>query len=1019
MENKKPIKKPKMVSKKVIKKQDDDVKIYNGADKQQDRSPSPSPSSATPKAKSKKRIIRKKSKGKKPKKTWVKVLQIILLILLLIGIVSGAWIARYVYALAKDLPEWDSTKMTGDLTTTFYDADGVAIAERHGVENRFPVDFDLVPQDLKNAFLATEDMEFYNHFGISIRGIVRSTIVNIREKRLAQGASTITQMLARNALIDADSRYQKQWDRKIKEILLAIQIESQYDKDEIFSLFLNTIPFGEGAYGVQAAAQTFFAKDIQDLNLAECALLAGLPQRPSGYNPFDYPDSAIGRRSQVLLNMENNGFITTAERNLANSLPLNLGPEPIGVTEGSYLFFIDHAMNEAESILEDLGYDPDIYRNGYTIHTTMHNAAQTKIEELYEDPENFPEDMNDEPVQAAMVVINHQTGAIQALMGGREYSSQRGFNRATSPDMNRQPGSALKPISVYGPALEYGSMSTGTVIDDIPVSIPTNQGPYEPTNYDGRYRGLVTMREAIRNSINVPAIKVLNEIGTITGYNFASNLGIPFEENEKYNLSIALGGMTYGTNPLELARAYGAFANQGILVDSYSVSSIETNDGTIIYEANPQKIIVMSEETAYMMSDMLQTAVNYGTGTNARIPGWQTAGKTGTTQLPTSTPAEKAMFENITGNRDAWFAGYTSQYTSAVWMGFDNTDAEHYLNRSYGGKYPALLFQQTMEIIHQDLAPIDFVRPEGVVSIAIDQKSGLLPSNLTPSDFIVRELFNKNNVPKEISDVWVEAPICSESKMLGTYLCPDVITKVFLKRDNRYSPTVLIRDIEKALARYGVSKVEALPPAAVENLVLNIIPEDYVLMAPAEYCNIHYNITAPNTPGSLLPEEEVVATPGVNPIYWQFFPQNYRPSGYLDPNDTLLDPDAEPIDPMVPPEDLEIIINPNEGNEPIEGENVPQEISDINIFEQVSLTGSESGAKLEWVLEKDYKNEDWIFNIWKQASDDDAPYSLVVTEENKFIDSDVSPNKDYYYTIFATNEDATATYQSLTYKIVY
>ncbi len=1012
MDKKKPIKKKITVSKKAKNTKEDDVKIYTSDNKKNASSEPPKSKQAT-----KKRTTKKKKKSKKPKRTWVKVLKVLFLIILVAGLIIAGFVARYVMTLANEIPEWDQSDMAGDLTTTFYDADGAEIAERHGVENRFPVEFDVVPDDLKNAFLATEDMTFYDHMGISIKGIIRSAVVNIKEQRLAQGASTITQLLARNALIDSDTRFQKDWDRKIKEIILAFQIESRYEKDEIFELFLNTIHFGEGTYGVQAAAQTYFGKDVQDLTLAECSLLAGLPQRPTSYNPFNYPDSALGRRSQVLLNMEINGFITTAEKNLANDDPLVLAPKPTGYVEGPYLFFIDYAMEEAETILEEMEYDSDIYRNGYKIYTTMNNQAQTTVEDLFMNPENFPEDMNEKQIQSAMVILDHATGEIQAMMGAREYLSQRGFNRAASTEMNRQPGSALKPVVVYGPALEYGAMSPGTVIDDTPVTIQTEQGPYEPTNYDGRYRGLITMREAVRNSVNVPAIKILNEIGIVTGYNFASKLGIPFEENEKYNLSIALGGMSYGCNPLELASAYGAFANEGILVDNYSVTRIETNDGSVIYEVAPQKEVVMSEETAFLMSDMLQTVVNYGTGYNAKIPQWQTAGKTGTTQLPTSTKAEKAMFENVTGNKDAWFAGFTKEYTAVVWMGFDITDKDHYLKKIYGGKYPALLFQQAMAPLHEDLAPVNFERPDNVISVAIDQKSGLLPSALTPADYIIRELFLRDNVPTEPSDAWMEATVCTETQLLGTYLCPSVETKVFLKRDTTYKPTVLIKDIQKAFARYGISKVDDLSASVIEALALDVIPEDYSLLAPTEYCTTHYGVSPPNPniPGGdpLVPVEP--SQPEVNPIYWEYFPEQYRPSDYEEP---IEPPETdEPFDPMQPPEEEEEIeIDPDDSGDIVED---PTQISDTNIFKSVTLKGTISGAKLEWDLVKKYRDDDWEFVVWKQADNDPAPYILNTTSSQELRDSQVETGHTYYYIILATRDDDDTVFTSKTYNIIY
>lgn len=1022
--DKRPINKPKNTSDK--KKTTDDVKIYRGSSSKNTGVKETSPGAKKP--------------APKKKRTWVKVLKISLLVLFIAGLVAAGFIARYVIGLSEELPDWDKTSMVGELTTVFYDSSGQPIAERHGVENRAPVSLDQVPEEVIQAFLATEDMDFYKHHGISIKAMVRSALVNLRERRFAQGASTITQMLARNALIDKEERYEKKWNRKIKEILLALQIESQYEKDEIMEMFLNTVAFGQGAYGVQAAAETFFSKDIEDLNLEESALIAGLIQRPTAYNPFRNPESATGRRSQVLLNMEVNGFITSAQKDIANQKPLGLGPKPVGNIDGPYLYFIDHAMEEAERILEEEGYSSDIYRSGYHIYTTMNTSAQDKVEELFSDPENFPEDMGEKKVQAAMLLLDHESGQIQAMMGGREYVSQRGFNRATSTSMNRQPGSVIKPITVYGPALEYGSMSPATVIDDTPFTIQTLQGPYEPTNYDGRYRGLVTMRHAVRSSINVPAIKVLNEIGTITGYNFARNLDFPLEEAEKHNLAIALGGTTHGNSPLELARAYGAFANQGVLVDSYSVERIEANDGSLLYEANPQKQIVMKEETAYMMTDMLRTVVQYGTGTNAKVEGWQTAGKTGTTQLPLSTPAEKKMFSGLSGNKDAWFAGYTSQYTAAVWMGFDETDRDHYLRRVYGGRYPALLFKKLLTEAHQDLDPVAFTKPDGVVSVAVDQKSGLLPSALTPADYVVRELFARDTIPTEVSNAWEEALICADSGFLATNNCPNRVSKVFLNRTIDYAPTVRHRDVENALAHYGVATAQELPQEAVERLVARILPEDYALMAPAGYCVFHQGPQRPSPGGPpIIGGEDPTrpSIPTVNPVYWKYFPQEYQPDGYLPPDpDQGLDPDdplnpvlpqdptdpSQPIDPSDPsdPDDPNDPNDPDGPNDPSQGEDPDKEpiYADKDIFKRVRTSGTESGAKIEWELINEAKEEDWTFTIWKQTNNQ-PPEILTTSQEREVMDSSVSPNNTYYYTLQAENSREEIIYQSVPTKIIY
>ena len=266
-----------------------------------------------------------------------------------------------------------------------------------------------------------------------------------------------------------------------------------------------------------------------------------------------------------------------------------------------------------------------VYNGGYKIYTTMNPTVQTKIEEVYSDSKNFPEDMNGELIQSSMVVLNPHTGEIVGLIGGRDYTTQRGLNRATQ--MKRSPGSTIKPISVYAPALEKG-YSPATVVDDVPVSF----GNYKPTNYDGRYRGLINLREAVKDSVNIPAVKMLNTIGVNTGFEYAKKMGLPLVEGDK-NLSLALGGLTYGVSPLDLASAYGVLANKGLRVEPHAIIKIEDHNGNLLYEAKPQKTEVLTEQSAYLMTDMLQTVVKSGTATRAQM-NRPVAGKTGTTQLP-------------------------------------------------------------------------------------------------------------------------------------------------------------------------------------------------------------------------------------------------------------------------------------------------------------------------------------------------------------------------------------------------
>ncbi|HHU31627.1 MAG TPA: PBP1A family penicillin-binding protein [Clostridia bacterium] len=716
----------------------------------------------------------------------VNVWRLVIVILLFLFIVGAGIGAGFVIGALKAMPSWQPGDITGDMTTTFYDNEGNLIGERHGVENRIPVDIDQVPQHLINAFIATEDPNFKKHHGIDYKAILRAVYANIKDGWGAQGGSTITIQLAKNAFIDQEARSQKKLERKIQEAFLALQLERTYTKEEILEFYLNQIPFGRGAYGVQAAAKTFFDKDVEELTLAECALIAGLTQRPAAYDPFKHPEAAKGRRARVLANMVEHGYITQTEADKANAEEFKLSEKPQQVIKTKYAYFIDHVIEEAENILEANDIPASkVYNGGYKIYTTMNTTVQTKIEEVYSDSKNFPEDMNGELIQSSMVVLNPHTGEIVGLIGGRDYTTQRGLNRATQ--MKRSPGSTIKPISVYAPALEKG-YSPATVVDDVPVSF----GNYKPTNYDGRYRGLINLREAVKDSVNIPAVKMLNTIGVNTGFEYAKKMGLPLVEGDK-NLSLALGGLTYGVSPLDLASAYGVLANKGLRVEPHAIIKIEDHNGNLLYEAKPQKTEVLTEQSAYLMTDMLQTVVKSGTATRAQM-NRPVAGKTGTTQLP-----DKPEFRGKRGNQDAWFAGYTPELVGVVWMGFDKTDAKHYLPQVYGGRYPALIWKQVMEEALKDEPVKQFEVPEGITYAQIDKKSGLLPSELTPSMYIIREVFAKQNLPKTTSDIWIEAEVCADSGQIPSPFCFNIVSGIFMQRPIPYTGTVKPEDADLEL----------------------------------------------------------------------------------------------------------------------------------------------------------------------------------------------------------------------------
>jgi penicillin-binding protein 1A len=638
-----------------------------------------------------------------------------------------------------------------------------------------------MPSHLIDAFIATEDVRFKQHFGIDIKRIFGAFIADIRNRSFSEGASTLTMQLVRNAILEDQ---EKKIERKIKEALLAIQVERHYTKDEILTFYLNEIYFGHGTNGVQAAAQTYFGKNVGDLTLGESAMLAGIVRNPRIYSPFLNPENAINIRNVVLNNMVRYNKISQAEADEAKKEKLQLADYKKS-NFYAYPWFTDYVIDQAEDLLEAAGLDSSLlYTGGLKIYSTLDPNIQKAAEEAYNEESFFPKSTTNDPIQSAMVVMDPKTGQVKALIGGREHETKRGLNRATN--IKRQPGSAIKPIAVYAPALELG-FSPSSVVDDVPTTFGTASKPYKPTNYDGRYRGLITMREAVQYSVNVPAVKFLSTIGISEGFNFAKKLGLPLDDKNDKNLSLALGGLTHGVSPLDLAAAYAAFDNQGVYIEPYVITKIVDQNGNTIVDVNPKKTIAMKEQTAYLMTDMLKTVVDSGTGTRAKL-NRPVAGKTGTTQLP-----DKPIFNNVRGNsnKDAWFAGYTPELVGVVWMGYDNDVDENgkpnYLKQVYGGQYPARIWKSVMEKSLKDVPVSSFTKPPGIVSQAVDIKTGQLPSDLTPDGFIKNEIFAKNNVPTETSNVWVSASICAESKQIANEWCPTTVNGIFLNKTLAYA----------------------------------------------------------------------------------------------------------------------------------------------------------------------------------------------------------------------------------------
>lgn len=667
-----------------------------------------------------------------------KVKKVLLTILAaLIGVLLLFCAAFYVFF---DVPDWqklDISKLSAlAQTSSMYDMNGELMSELRGSENRIIVSLDEIPLHTRQAFIAAEDLRFYDHRGIDVYRILGALRSNLKSGSLAEGASTITQQLAKLTHLSAEKTIR----RKLEEINLAFQIEKVYNKDEILAMYLNTVYFGRGAYGIQAAAQAYFGVDAEDLTLNQSASLAAIIKAPSIYAPHISPSNNRSRRQYILSVMAENGFISQEEKQAA--LDESIWVLAQEAEKQLYSWYIDEALRESAELL-GLSAD-EVIQGGFKIYTAYDAQLQTIADEVYADSSFFPAAASDgTPIQSAMAVVDTNNGAVLAMIGGRDYTVRRGLNRATQ--MRRQPGSALKPLAVYGPALELGYTTASVLLDE-----KTSFGGYTPRNAGDRYYGLVTMRTAIRNSLNTTAVRLLEEIGLDASIQYLNKMGIPTQNSDR-NLSLALGSMTYGVTPVELAAAYVPYANGGIYHQPYCVERIETVDGSNVYERKDSGKQVLSAQNAFLMTSLLQSVVSSGTGTRMLAANTPIAGKTGTVSM-------------TGGNRDIWMTAYTPEISVAVWMGYDQTDAKHKISNGItGGRNTASLAAAFFKKAYVDREKPDFSQPDGLVWLTLDKRaltsrgSIMLASDKTPKEYRLSEVFAASNRPYAVSDIW-QAP---------------------------------------------------------------------------------------------------------------------------------------------------------------------------------------------------------------------------------------------------------------------
>ena len=763
-------------------------------------------------------ISRSSMMGKRARVSFIRVL-FVSLIALCIGVTClGIGSFRGVIDNAPDVNDIDIMPL--GYATFLYDDQGNQIRKLAAPNsNRLPVTLDQIPEDLQHAVVAIEDERFYEHNGIDVKGILRAGVKAITTGDFSEGASTITQQLLKNNVFTnwtSESTWLEKFTRKFQEQYLAVQVEKKTDKNTILENYLNTINLGAGAYGVQAAARQYFDKDVWDLNLSECATLAGITQNPTRFNPIVNPENNQKRRKEVLQHMLDQNYITQDQYDeaLADDVysRIQAAQEKNSSTENTvYTYFEDELTDQIINDLMNIkGYTKTqatnlLYSGGLKVYTTQDSNIQTILDEEYADPSNYPDEVqyeldyaltvtdpdgnqvnyskemlqlyfqNEDPSfdllfdspeegqtyvdrykenilangskvvaervnfapqpQSSMSVIDQQTGYVKALIGGRgEKTASLTLNRAT--DTTRQPGSTFKIVSTYAPALNEKGMSLATTFEDEPYEYPDGS----PVNNATRsYNGTTTIRTAIQNSINVVAVKCLEQVTPELGLQYLDNFGFTTLAHgteadtdangnvwSDANLATALGGITRGVTNIELCASYAAIANGGTYIKPIYYTKILDHNGNVLIENTSAGRSVIKESTAYLLTSAMEDVVKKGTGTACQLDNMAVAGKTGTTEA----------------YNDLWFVGYTPYYTCAVWSGYDNNEKLP----DYARNFHKTLWKKVMTRIHEGLPEKDFTKPASVEKLSVCSETGLLPRAGCP---VITEYFDVGTMPTE------------------------------------------------------------------------------------------------------------------------------------------------------------------------------------------------------------------------------------------------------------------------------
>lgn len=711
-----------------------------------------------------KRQVRKISSKKRK---ILKGIAIAVLVLLAAGMLSCGIL---IGCALKTLPEIDAIDASPqEYLTTILDKDGEILTTLAGEEsNRVYVTLDQVSPYLPDAFVSIEDARFYSHNGIDIKGILRAAFKGITSGKFSEGASTITQQLLKNNVLTtwtSEQTFRDRLIRKIQEQILAVQLEKRYSKEWILENYMNTINLGAGCWGVETAAYRYFGKDTSELSLAECALIAGITKNPSGYNPLSHPEACQTRQQLVLSKMLEQGYITQEEYDEALLEPVfeTISENKSNPAAPVFSWFEDALLEQiCDDLMAALSCSESeawqlIYSGGLTIASTADDDLQKICENIINDDQYYSSD-----AQASLVMMDYRTGAVLALVGGRgEKTASLTYNRAT--DSVRQPGSTFKILGEYAAALEDGRITLGTALDDAPYTYSDSTSIH---NANGTYNGMTTIQKAIADSTNVVAVKVMQDVGLNATYGQLLKFGFSHLTEDDCVEALALGGTYNGVTNLELTAAYGALANGGNYLAPVYYTRVLDHDGNVLLETTAEKVRVVSENTAGLLTYAMESVITEGTGEGLGLDRIELAGKSGTTS----------------GNKDLWFVGYSPYYVCGIWGGFDTNQEQT------DSGYVKKLWHAVMEKAHAGEGTTQLLTDSSLISCTICSKCGNLAvdglcSDTVQGDMTHEELYIPGTEPEDSCTCHERVSICSISGARAGSYCPysSIRTAVYLK----------------------------------------------------------------------------------------------------------------------------------------------------------------------------------------------------------------------------------------------